>query len=154
MAYITDLTVFNQCPFVRGTTGDRWILPHKGWLDKPFKFRDISRDFVGRIEWYHETSKYVFEIFNNQRNFRSIRHCTCWWKDLVLALQWRHNERDVIWNHRLLDCLLYSLFRRISKKTSKLCYWPQWGESTGDSPRKGPGTRKIFPFNDVVMEHL
>ena len=37
------------------------------------------------------------------------------------TLQWRHNEGDGISNHRRLDCLFNRLFRRISKKTSKLC---------------------------------
>ena len=35
-------------------------------------------------------------------------------------LEWCHNERDGIWNHRRLDCLLSRLFRRRSKKTSML----------------------------------
>ena len=35
-------------------------------------------------------------------------------------LQWRHNERDSISNHRPHDCLLNRLFRHRSKKTSKL----------------------------------
>ena len=35
-------------------------------------------------------------------------------------LQWRHNERDCVSNHRRLDCLFNRLFRRESKKTSKL----------------------------------
>ena len=34
---------------------------------------------------------------------------------------WRHNERDGVSNPRRLDCLLNRLFRRRSKKTSKLC---------------------------------
>ena len=33
---------------------------------------------------------------------------------------WRHNERDVISNHRRPDCLLNHLFRYRLKKTSKL----------------------------------
>ena len=37
-----------------------------------------------------------------------------------IALQWRHNERNGVSNHRRLDCLLNRLFRRRSKKTSKL----------------------------------
>ena len=52
-----------------------------------------------------------------------------------LALQWRYNERDDVSNHRRLDCLLNRLFRRISKKMSKLrvtglCEWnsPMTGE--------------------------
>ena len=35
-------------------------------------------------------------------------------------LQWRHNERDGVSNRRRLHCLLNRLFKRRSKKTSKL----------------------------------
>ena len=38
----------------------------------------------------------------------------------VPSLQWRHNERDGISNHQPHDCLLNRLFRRRTKKTSKL----------------------------------
>ena len=34
--------------------------------------------------------------------------------------QWRHNGRDSVLNHQPHDCLLNRLFRRRSKKTSKL----------------------------------
>ena len=37
-----------------------------------------------------------------------------------MSLQWRHNDRDGVLNHRRLDCLLNHLFRRRSKETSKL----------------------------------
>ena len=37
-----------------------------------------------------------------------------------IPLQWRHNEHDGVWNHQRLDCLLNRLFRRRSKKISKL----------------------------------
>ena len=36
------------------------------------------------------------------------------------SLQWRHNGRDSVSNHKPHDCLLNRLFRRRSKKTSKL----------------------------------
>ena len=36
------------------------------------------------------------------------------------TLQWRNNDRDGLSNQRRLDCLLKRLFRRRSKKTSKL----------------------------------
>ena len=39
---------------------------------------------------------------------------------LVNSLQWRHNGRDSVSNHQPHDCLLNRLFRRRSKKTSKL----------------------------------
>ena len=69
-------------------------------------------------------------------------------------LQWRHNGRDNVSNHHPHDCLLNRLFRRRSKKTSKLrvtdlCV----GSSPGpvNSPHKGPVTRKTFPIDYVVM---
>ena len=70
------------------------------------------------------------------------------------TLQWRHNEHDSVSNHQPYDCLLNRLFRRRSKKTSNLrvtglCV----GNSPGpvNSPHKGPVTRKMFPFDDVIM---
>ena len=70
----------------------------------------------------------------------------------MCTLQWRHKGRDGVSNHPRLDCLLNHLFRRRSKKTSKLrvtglCE----GNSPVNSPHKGPVTRKMFPFEDVIM---
>ena len=71
-----------------------------------------------------------------------------------LPLHWRHNEHYGVSNHQPHSCLLNRLFRRRSKKTSKfrvtgLCV----GNSPGqvNSPHKGPVTRKMFPFDDVIM---
>ena len=41
-------------------------------------------------------------------------------KPIHITLQWRHNERDGVSNEQPHDCLLNRLFRRRSKKTSKL----------------------------------
>ena len=72
------------------------------------------------------------------------------------TLPWRHNDHDGVSNHQPHGCLLNGLFGRRSKKTSKLrvtglCA----GNSPGpvNSPHKGPVTRKMFPFDDVIMEH-
>ena len=37
-----------------------------------------------------------------------------------IPLLWRHNKRDVVQNHRHLDCLIKPLFRRRSKKVWEL----------------------------------
>ena len=64
---------------------------------------------------------------------------------MTYLLQWRHNERDGVSNHRRLNRLLNRLFRGRSKKTSKLRVtgfgrgihrWPM------DSPHKGTVTRE------------
>ena len=64
------------------------------------------------------------------------------------SLQWRHNKLYGISNHLRLDCLLNRLFRRRSKKTSKLRVT---GLCEGNPSAKGPVTRKMFSFDDVVM---
>ena len=76
-------------------------------------------------------------------------------KKIFMALHWRHNDHSGVSNHQPHDCLLNRLFRRRSKKTSKLrvtvlCA----GNSPGpvNSPHKGPVTRKMFPFDDVIMD--
>ena len=79
----------------------------------------------------------------------SATHCC-----METILQWRHNGHDSISNHQPHDCLLNPLFRRRSKKTSKL-------RVTGfvrgihrgpvNSPHKWPVTRKMFPIDDVIM---
>ena len=50
------------------------------------------------------------------------------------ALRWRHNGRDGVSNHQPHDCLLNRLFRRRSKKTSKLRVTGLWA---GNSPGTG-----------------
>ena len=43
-----------------------------------------------------------------------------WHWDTYDSLRWRHNGHDSVSNHQPPDCLLSRLFRRKSKKTSKL----------------------------------
>ena len=72
-------------------------------------------------------------------------------------LQWRTNGSNSVSNHQPHDCLLNRLFRRRSKITLKLrvtglCA----GNSPGpvNSPHKWPVTRKMFPFDDVIMHQM
>ena len=51
-----------------------------------------------------------------------------------ISLHWHHNGRDSVSNHQPHDCLLNRLFRRRSKKTSKLRVT---GLCVGNSPRTG-----------------
>ena len=67
------------------------------------------------------------------------------WPEVILwsyqystqQLQWRHNGRDSVSNHQPHDCLLNRLFRRRSKKTSRL-------RTTGLCAGISPGTGE-FP---------
>ena len=66
----------------------------------------------------------------------------CWFKSIIhskssgslYTLQWRHNGHDSVSNHHPHDCFLNRLFRRRSKKTSKLRVT---GLCAGNSPGTG-----------------
>ena len=70
------------------------------------------------------------------------------------SLQWRHNGRDSVSNHQPHDCLLNRLFRRRSKKTSRLRVT---GLCEGNSPGTGEfraqmaSNAEMFKFDDVIM---
>ena len=72
------------------------------------------------------------------------------------TLRWRHNERDSVSNHQPHDCLLivYSdADQRNRQSSASLAF--VWGIHRGpvNSPHKWPVTRKMFPFDDVIMKH-
>ena len=73
---------------------------------------------------------------------------------ILMSLNWRHNDNDGVSNHQPHGCLLNRLFRRKSQKTPKLrvtglCVGNSPGPVT--SPHKWPVTRKMSPFDDVIM---
>ena len=74
----------------------------------------------------------------------------------VLASQWRHNKGDGVSNPQRLDCLLNVCScadQRKHQSSASLAFvrgilrWPV------NSPHKWPVTRKMFPFDDVIMDH-
>ena len=74
-------------------------------------------------------------------------HRSCLKSSSPLSLHWRHNDHDSVSNHQPHECLLNRLFRRRSKKTSKLrvtglCV----GNSPGpvNSPHKAQLREKCF----------
>ena len=70
------------------------------------------------------------------------------------SLRWRHNGHDSVSNHQPHDCSLNRLFGRRSKKHQSCAPLASvWGIHRGpmNSPHKWPITRKMFPFDDVIM---
>ena len=71
------------------------------------------------------------------------------------SLQWRHNGHDSVSNHQSHDYLLNGLFRRRSKKhqsSASLAFVRGIHRGPVNSPHKWPVTRKMFPFDDVIMQ--
>ena len=82
-----------------------------------------------------------------------------WWLGNLLnrSLHWRHNEPDGVSNHQPRHCLLNCLFRCRSKKTSKLGVTGLCADNspgTSEFSAQKPVTRKMFPFDDVIMFSL
>ena len=73
------------------------------------------------------------------------------------TLQWRHNSRDDISNHQPYYFLLNRLFRRRSKKTSKLRVTSLCeGNSpvTDEFPAQRASNAEMFSFGDVIMKWM
>ena len=76
------------------------------------------------------------------------------WCNGKLPLHWRYNDHGGVSNHQPHGCILNRLFRCRSKKTSKLRVTDLCARNSPGpvkSPHKGPVTRKMFPFGDVIM---
>ena len=71
-----------------------------------------------------------------------------------VSLQWRYNGYDGVSNHQPYDCLLnlYSGADQRKHQSSVLLAFVR-GIHRGpvNSPHKWPVTRKMFPFDDVIM---
>ena len=97
--------------------------------------------------WIAITQKWAMVFIHNA--VKKMHRCN--WGH---TLRWHHNKRGGFSNHQPYDGLLNRLFRRRSKKTLKL---PFTGLCEGNSPVTGefplqrPVTRKMFQFDDVIM---
>ena len=64
----------------------------------------------------------------------------------IIVLQWRHNELDGISNHQLT--IVSSTVYSDADLVPGIRRWPV------NSPHKRPVTRKMLPFDDVIMRFL
>ena len=99
-------------------------------------------EFTGYLQWYYSSFSNIQNQFFRVTSAERRRYCShvCRFVSLSASskrmnefscnfqnksdqhktLQWRPNERDDASNHKPHDCFLNGLFRRRSKKTSKL----------------------------------
>ena len=110
--------------------------------------------FPGNWNWKKAAmgQRWTNSYFIESRHATPLKATSCHECSEVAALQWRHN--DGVSNHPRLDCLLNRLFRSRAKKASQLRFTGLCGGNSPwlvNSPHKGPVTRKMFPFDDVIM---
>ena len=70
----------------------------------------------------------------------------------LLTLRWRHNGRDGVSNHQPRDCLLNRLFRHKAQSSASLAFVRGIHRGPVNSPHIWPVTRKMFPFDDVIID--
>ena len=79
-----------------------------------FSFHDAPKTFCHKVHFQHLRPIFMISAVTFRIMFRVIYSL---WDCLIMAsLQWRHNEREGISDHRRLDCLHNRLFRRRLKK--------------------------------------
>ena len=105
----------------------RWLVnsPHKGPVTwKMFPFDDIMYARVICFS-YGSSHIHILQLIETLHFMYNLLG------GAQITLLWRHNGRGSISNRQPHDCLLNRLFRRRSKKTSKLCVT---GLCVGNSP--------------------
>ena len=121
-------------------------------FNKSNHFGAIFRDFVCLSEWYRYIKENARGMINN-RGYRNI------WSDCVTKIEPIHYN-DIIMcamasqlnGLTIVNSAVYSGTDQCKHQSSaplafvhEIHRWPV------DSPHKGPITRKIFPFDDVIM---
>ena len=126
----------------------RWYmaLGHSG-LTTSFSFPCVCHNLSDCFNTQHNIMTWFYPLLlaiSNQT------HATATWK----SFQWRRYDRDGVSNHRrpiVCPTICSGIEQRKHQSSASLVFargihrWPY------DSPHKGRVTRKMFPFNDVIM---
>ena len=87
-----------------------FVLLYNNIFKPPEHIEHISTNYFCAVNWFYHI--YYNVLLNEEALKPSGAEAR--------TLQWRNYEHDGVSNHKRLDCLLNRLFRRRSKKTSKL----------------------------------
>ena len=101
------------------------------------ELRDIHLEYFGKkLPGHNKTALHSPMIYsmNMSPRYKSMDILDSDLPQCTAPLQWRHNGLDSVSNHQPHECLLKRLFRRRSKKTSKLRVT---GLCAGNSPETG-----------------
>ena len=103
---------------------------------------------TGSGAWRHQANTRITVLSFLMVLLWSSYPCFLW------SLQWRHNGRDSVSNHHPHPCLLnvYSgADQRKHQSSASLAFVRGIHRWAVNSPHKWPVTRKMFPFDDVIM---
>ena len=130
----------------QGSLHSSWsrVRPCDGtWGESPFSVMGIQ--LSGSPTWHPVSG--VLEVIWGLPEIVSTWHG-------LYPLQWRHNEGDSVSNHQPHDCYstVYSgVDQRKHQSSASLAFVQGIHRGPANSPHKWPVTRKMFPFDDVIM---
>ena len=124
-----------------------WVInPH--W---PLMYSPANSDHSLFVATCYMSSLSIYSITRNIVTVNTLLY-------FAMTFQWRHNGRDDVSNHQPQDCLLNHLFRRGSKKTSKLrvtglCagYSPVTGEFPAQMASNAENVSISWRYNDLSL---
>ena len=106
------------------------------------------------MSWTHNIAKINYRSLNSPMLFKTVFSDSAMWRHANVgywhrddSLRWRHNGCDSVSNHQPHNCLLNRLFRRRSKKTSKLHVT---GLCAGNSPGTGEFSAQMASYAENV----
>ena len=120
-------------------------------LHQCFKRRAGTRHYIDQLQQSSMTHIRVPQWFNLIQSLCLTQNILVNWSS---SLRWRRNGHDSVSNHQPRYCLLNRFFGCISKKhqsSASLAFVRGIHRGPVNSPHKWPVTRKIFPFDDVIM---
>ena len=155
----------HQCKYLNRS----WFFVYKSWpLQLKFSLDDFvsmnsSKTFWKTAECWILLNYFELVIFikimysnflpmengDNARLFSLKFHHTNAYHHHITMTSWAR------WRHQPHDCLLNRLYsgtdKRKHQRSASLAFVRGIHRWSGNSPHKGPGTRKIFPFDDAIM---
>ena len=113
-----------------GKTYTSWQMNQYFWEMSMYMSASFCNGVIRDVHMMTSSNGNIFRVTGQGSRMRIFDVSVLIW----LSLRWRHNGRDSVSNHQPHNCLLNRLFRRRSKKTSKIT-----GLCVGNSP--GPVNR-------------
>ena len=131
-----------------------------------YNFRNIDLQLCGRMHYIYI---YIYIYMARSKRASNVTHTHYMrkaamkylyllnkqsWHGIHESLQWRHNDRDGVSNQQpkiVYSHVYLGTNQRKYQSPASLAF--MWGinRSPVNSPHKGPVTRKMFPFDDVIM---
>ena len=116
-----------------------------------------------KTRWKYDKRKYSVYIYIYIIDFGNIRYhatfyetqrsTTEWYS--IIALQWRHNERDGVSSLTSLTIVCSTVYsgadQRKHQSSASLAFVRGIHRRPVNSLHKGPVTRKMFSFHDVIV---